>query len=120
MGMTQHDLVRGAGFVLVGSTVHRSALKILGIGGIKLAPKVLVREVREVRVKIDGKAREGQAGGIEDPGAAAPPAQGVGRVTRALREKGVKRCPMVKARDLSRKLQEHTVRHLTMFSMAAL
>ena len=104
----------------VGSTVHRSALNILGTGCIKLATKVMVREVREVRVKTDGRAREGQVGGIEEPGVAAPPAQGAGRVTRAPREKRVKRCPMVKARDLSRKIQDHTLRHLTMFSTAAL
>ena len=108
MGITQHDLLRGAHFVLVGSTVHRSALKILGIGCIKLATKGMVREVREVRSKTNGKAREDQAGGIEDPEAAAPPAQRVGRVTRAPREKRVKWCPMVKARDLSHKPQEHT------------
>ena len=120
MGITQHDLLRGAQFVLVGSTVHRSVLKILGIGCIKLVTKVMVREAREVKVKTDGKVREDQAGGIEDPGAAAPPAQGVGRVTRVPRDKRVKWFPMVKARDLSRKLQEHTARHLTLFSMAAL
>ena len=91
--------------MLVGFTVHRSALKILGIGYIKLATKAIVREVR---VKTDGKAREDQAGGIEDPGAAAPPAQRVGRVTKAPREKRVKWSPMVKARDLSCRLQEHT------------
>ena len=87
--------------------MHRSVLKILGTRYIKLATKGMVREVREVRVRIDGKAREDQAAGIEDPEAAAPPAQGVGRVTRAPREKRVKWCPMVKARDLLRKLQEH-------------
>ena len=102
--------------MLVGSTVHRSALKILGIGYIKLATKAMAREVR---VKTDGKAREDQVGGIEDPGAAVPPAQRVGRVTRAPREKRVKWCPIVRARDLSRKLQERPPRHLTMFSMAA-
>ena len=85
--------------MLVGSTEHRSALKILGTGCIKLATRVMVREAREVRVKTDGRAREDQVGGIEDPGAAAPPAQGVARVTRAPREKRVKRCPMVEARD---------------------
>ena len=116
MGITQPELVRGAGFVLVGFMAHRSVLKILGTGCIKLAIKVMVREVRKVRVNTDGRAREGQVGGIEDPGVAAPPAQKVGRVTRAPREKRVKRCPMVKARDLSR---QHTVRDLTMFSMAA-
>ena len=105
MGITHHDLLRGAGFVLVGSTVHRSALKILGTGCIKLETRVMVREVREVRVKTDGRAKEGQAGGIEDPGVVAAPAQGVGMVTKAPREDKVKRCPMVKARDLSRKLQ---------------
>ena len=105
MIITQRDLLRGAPFVLVGSTVHRSALKILGIGYIKLATKAIVREVR---VKIDGKAREDQAGGIEDPGAAAPPAQRVGRVTRVPREKRVKRFPGVQARDLLCKRQEHT------------
>ena len=92
--------------MLVGCTVHRSALKIPGIGYIKLATKAMAREVR---VKTDGKAREKQVGGIEDPGAAVPPAQRVGRVTRTPREKRVKLCPMVKARDLSGKLQEHTV-----------
>ena len=105
MGITQHDLLRGAQFVLVGSTVHRSALKILGIGCIKLATKAMVREVR---VKTDGKAREDQAGGIADPGAAVPPAQRVGRVTRAPREKRVKRFPRVKVRGLWCRLQEHT------------
>ena len=105
MGITQHDLLRGAQFVLVGSTVHRSALKILGIGYIKLGTKAMAREAR---VKTDGKAREDQAGGIEDPGAAAPPAQRVGRVTRAPKEKRVKWFPRVKARDLLCRLQEHT------------
>ena len=118
--MTQHDLVRGVHFVLVGSTVHRSALKTLGTGWINLATRVMVREAREVKVKTVGKAKEGQAGGIEDPGVVAPPAQRVGRVTRAPREKRVKWCPMVRARDLSLKVQEHTRRHLTMFSTAAL
>ena len=118
--MTQHDLVRGVHFVLVGSTVHRSALKTLGTGWIELATRVMVREAREVKVKTDGKAKEGQVGGIEDPGVVAPPAQRGGRVTRASREEKVKWCPTVKARDLSRKLQEHTLRHLTMFSTAAL
>ena len=117
MGITQHDLLRDAQFVLVDFTVHRSALKILAIGCIKLATRVLVMEVR---VKTAGKAGEDQAGGIEDPGAAAPPAQRVGRVTRAPREKRVKPCTMVKARDLSRQLQEHTARHLTMSFMGAL
>ena len=60
MGITQHDLLRGAHFVLVVSTVHRSVLKILGIGCIKLATRGMVREVREVRVKTAGKAREDQ------------------------------------------------------------
>ena len=120
MGITQNDLLRGAPFVLVGSTVHRNALKILGIGCIKLATRVLVREVREVRVKTDGKAREDQAGGTVGPGAAAPPAQRVGRVTRAPREKRVKRLPMIKERDLSRKLQDRTARNLTMSFMVAL
>ena len=120
MGITQHDLLLGAQFVLVDSTVRRSALKILEIGCIKLTTKGMVREVREVRVKTDGRAREDQAGGIEDPGAAAPPAQRVGRVTRAPREKRFQRCPMVKARDLSCQLQEHTARHLTMSFMGAL
>ena len=86
--------------------MHRSVLKILGTGCIKLATKGMVREVREVRVKNDGKAREDQAAGTEDPEAAAPPAQEVGRATRAPREKRVKWCPTVRARDLSRKLQE--------------
>ena len=119
MGITHHGLLRGAHFVLVGSTVHMSALKTLGIGCIKLATRVMVGEVREVGAKTDGKAREDQAGGIEDPGAAASPAQRVGRVTRAPREKRVKWLPMVRARDCSRKLQERPPRHLTMFSMAA-
>ena len=105
-GITQQDRVRGAHFVLGGSTLHRSVLKILGTGYIKLVTKGMGREVREVRVRIDGKAREDQAAGIEDPEAAAPPAQRVGRVTRAPREKRVKWCPIVRARDLSRKLQE--------------
>ena len=70
--------------MLVGSTVHRSALKILGIGCIKLATKAMAREVR---VKTDGKAREDQVGGTEDPGAAVPPTQRVGRVTKVPREK---------------------------------
>ena len=104
-------------FVLVGSTVHRSALKILRIGCIKPATKVMAREVR---VETDGKAKEDQVGGIDDPGAAAPPVQRVGRVTRAPREKRFQRCPMVKARDLSCKLREWIARHLTMSSMAAL
>ena len=117
VGITQHDLLRGAHFVLVGSTVHRSALKILGIGCIKLSKKGMGREVR---AKTNGKAREDQAGGIEDPEAAAPPAQRVGRVTRAPREKRVKWCPMVKARDLSCKRQEWIARPLTMSSMGAL
>ena len=91
--------------MLVGSTVHRSVLKILGTGCIKLATRGMVREVR---VKTDGKAREDQVGGIADPGAAAPPAQRVGRVTRAPREKGVKRFPRVEARDLWCRLPEHT------------
>ena len=71
--------------MLVGCTVHRSALKIPGIGYIKLATKAMAREVR---VKTAGKAREDQAGGIEDPGTAAPPAQRVGRVTRVQGRKG--------------------------------
>ena len=91
--------------MLVGSTVHRSALKILGIGYIKLATKAMAREVR---VKIDGNARENQASGIEDPGVAAPPEKRVGRVTRAPREKRVKRFQRVKARDLWCRLQEYT------------
>ena len=117
MGIIQHDPLRRVPFVLVGSTVRRSALKILGIGYIKLATKAMARDVK---VQTDGKAREDQAGGIEDPEAVAPPAQRVGRVTRAPREKRVKWCPMVRARDLSRKLQEHTPQHLTMSSTAAL
>ena len=92
--------------MLVGSTVRRSALKILGIGHIKLVTKAMAREVR---VKTDGKAREDQAGGIEDPEAAAPPAQRVGKVTKVPREKKVKRFPRVKAKDLWYRLQEHTV-----------
>ena len=103
--MTQQDRVRDADCVLVGSTLHRSALKILRTGCIKLATRVMVREVREVRVETDGRAKEGQAGGIEDPGVVAAPAQGVGMVTKAPREDKVKWCPTVKARDLSRKLQ---------------
>ena len=117
MGITQHDLLRGVPCVLVGSTVRRSVLKILGIGCIKPAAKAMTREVR---VKTDGKVREDQVGGIEDPEAAAPPAQRVGRVTRVPREKKVKWAPMVKARDLSCKLQGHTAWHLTMSSTAAL
>ena len=65
MGITQHDLPLGAPFVLVGSKVHRSAPKTLGIGNIKPATKAMAREVK---VQTDGKAREDQAGGIEDPG----------------------------------------------------
>ena len=84
--------------MLVGSTVRRNALKILRIGCIKPVTKAMAREVR---AETDGKAREEPAGGIEDPGAAAPPAQRVGRVERVPREKRVKLCPMVKARDLS-------------------
>ena len=105
MGITQHDPLRGVPFVLVGSTVRRSALKILGIGCIKLATKAMAREVR---VKTDGKAREDQVGGTEDPGASVPPTQKGGRVTRDPREKRVKWFPGVQARDLSCKLQEHT------------
>ena len=71
----------------VGSTVHKSALKIPGIGYTKLATKA---KAREVKVQTDGKAREDQAGGIEDPEATEPPAQRVGRVTRVPREKKVK------------------------------
>ena len=78
MCITQHDLLRGAHFVLVGSTVCRSVLKILGIGCIKPAGKAMTREVR---VKTEGKVREDQAGGIEDPEAAVPPAQKGGKVT---------------------------------------
>ena len=100
--------------MLVGSTVHRSALKIPGNGYIKLATKAMAREAK---VQTDGKAREDQAGGIEDPEAAAPPAQRVGRVTRAPREKRVKRFPMGKAGDPSRSLQERSVRDLTTSSM---
>ena len=112
MGIIQQDLVRGVGFVLVGFMVHRSVLKIPGTGFIKLATKVMVREVREVMVKTDGKAKEGQAGGIEDPGAVAPPAQRVGRVTRAPREKRVKWSSIKreKARDTPRRQHERTVR----------
>ena len=117
MDITQHDLLRGAPFVLVGSTVHRSALKTLGIGNIKPTTKAMAREVR---VETDGKAREDQAGGIEDPEAAAPPAQRVVKVTRVRRERRIKWCPMVKARDLSCNRQEWIVRPLTMSSMAAL
>ena len=110
MGITQHDLLRGAYFVLVDSTVHRSALKTLEIGNIKPATKIMAKEVR---VETDGKAREDQAGGIEDPGDAAPPAGRVGRVTRAPREKRVKWFPMGKARDALRRLQERIVRDRT-------
>ena len=117
VGITQHDLLRGAHFVLVGSTVHRSALKIPGIGYIKLTTKAMAREAK---VQTDGKAREDQAGCIEDPEAAAPPAQRVGRVTRVPRERRVKWLPTVKARDFPCKLPEWIARHLTMSSMAAL
>ena len=103
--------------MLVGSTVHRSALKILGIGYIKLATKAMAREVR---VKTDGKVRGDQVGGIGDPEAAAPPAQRVGSATKVQREKKVKGFPRLKARDLPCKLQEWIARHLTMSSMAAL
>ena len=117
MGIIQHDLPRGAQFVLDGSMVLRNVRKTLEIGCIKPAAKAMTREVR---AKTDGKAREGQAGGIEDPEVAAPPAQRVGRVTNVPREKKVKGFPRVKARDLSCKPQEWIARHLTMSSMAAL
>ena len=117
MGITQHDLIRDVPCVLVGPTVRRNVLKILEIGCIKPAAKAMIREVR---VKTDGKIREGQAGGIEDPEAAAPPVQKVGRVTRAPREKKAEGFPRLKARDLSCKLLEWIARHLTMSSMAAL
>ena len=103
--------------MLVGFTVLKNVLKIVGIGYIKPAAKAMIREVK---VKTDGKAREGQVGGIEDPEVAAPLAQRVGRVTKVPREKKVKWCPMVKARDLLCKLQEWIARHLTMSSTAAL
>ena len=117
MGITCHDLLRGAQFVLDGFMVLRNVLKTLEIGCIKPAAKAMTREVR---VKTDGKVRDDQAGGIEDPEAAAPPAQRVGRVTRAQREKRVKWCPTARARDLSHRLQERTARHLTQSFMAAL
>ena len=76
--------------------------------------------IREVRVKTEGKVREDQVGGIGDPEAAAPPAERVGKVTRVPREKNVKWAPMVKARDLSCRLQGQAAWHLTMSSRAAL
>ena len=106
--------------MLVAPTVHRTALKTLGTlgtGDIKPRARVMARGVR---VKTDGKARGDQVGGIEDPEAAAPPAQRVGKVTRVPREKKVKGFPLVKARDLSGKLQGHTAWHLTMSSTSAL
>ena len=117
MGITQHDLLRGAQFVPDGFMVLRNVLKTLEIGCIKASAKAMTREVR---VQTDGKGREDQAGGIEDPEAAAPPAQRVGKVTKVPREKKVKRFPKLKARDLSCKLQEWIARHLTMSSMTVL
>ena len=87
MGITCHDLLRGAQFVLDGFMVLRNVLKTLEIGCIKASAKAMTREVR---VKTEVKVREDQAGGIEDPEAAAPPAQKVGKVTRVPREKKVK------------------------------
>ena len=103
--------------MLVGFMVLRNVLKTLKIGCIRAAAKAMTREVR---VKTEGKVREDQAGGIEDPEAAVPPTQRVGRVTKVPREKKVMWAPMVKARDLPCKLQGDIAWHLTMSSMAAL
>ena len=103
--------------MLDGFMVLRIVLKTLEIGCIKASAKAMTREVR---VKTEVKVREDQAGGIEDPEAAVPPAQKFGRVTKVPREKKVRWAPMVKARDLSCKLQGDTAWHLTMSSMAAL
>ena len=103
--------------MLDGFMVLRNFLKTLEIGCIKAAARATTREVR---VKTEGKVREDQAGGNEDPEAAVPPAQKVGKVTKVPREKKVKGFLRLKARDLSCKLQGHTAWHLIMSSMAAL
>ena len=92
--ITRHDLSLVAPFVLVALMVHRSALKTLGTGDIAARTRVMVRKVK---AKIDGKAKEGQVGGIEDPGAAARPVRKGGKATKDPREKRGKRLPM--ARD---------------------
>ena len=117
MGITCHDLLRGAHFVLDGFMVLRNVLKTLKIGCIKAASRATTREVW---VKTEGKVREDQADGIEDPEAAVLPAQKGGKVTKGPREKKVKGFRRLKARDLSCKLQGHTAWHLIMSSMAAL
>ena len=104
--------------MLVVPTVHRTVLKTLGTlvtGDIKPTTKVIARKVR---VRTNGKGKEDQVGGIEGLGVVARPVQKVGRVTKAPREKRVKRFPMVKAGDPSCSLQERSVRDLTTSSMA--
>ena len=77
--------------MLVRPTVHWNALKTLGTGDIVAMTMVMAKKVE---VKINGKTKEDQVGGIEDPGAAARPAPKVGRVIRVPREKRVKWFPM--------------------------
>ena len=100
--------------MLVAPMVHRSALKTLGTRDIAARRMVMAREIK---AKTEGKAKEDQVGGIEDPGAAARLASRVGRVTMAPREKIVKWFPMGKAGDTPPRRKERSVRDLTTSSM---
>ena len=58
--------------------MHKIALKTL---------TTATRDPREVTVKVNGRSRGSQVGGIEDPGAAACPLCKVGRVTKEVKIK---------------------------------
>ena len=58
--------------MLVVPTVHGTALKTLRTGGV-VTMAISTREGREGKVKVKGRTKGNQVGGIEDPGAAACP-----------------------------------------------
>ena len=69
----RHEVTRDAPIVSGVAMARKSVLKTL---------VTATRDPREVRTKVNGRIRERQVGGIEDPEAAALPIRKGGRVTR--------------------------------------
>ena len=116
MVSTRHDPTLDAPIVREVHTVHGIALKTLRTGDIV----TMAISTREVKLKVKGRIKGNQVGGIEDPGAAACPTHKGGNVTKDPREKRVKSLPMGKAWDPPHRLQEWIVLDLTTSFMAAL
>ena len=74
----RHGAARDAPIVAGVAMVRRSVLKTLVTS---------TRDPREVRTKVNGRIRESQVGGIEDPEAVARPVRKGGRVAREVKVK---------------------------------